>query len=220
MTPPTDRLDRDAVIAAALRIVDRDGVDGLTMRALGAELGVDPMAAYHHVPNKDAVLDGVVEAVWSDIDVPVPAGVPWQEQLVAVAHAIRTGLRRHPNAIPLMASRPNLSRPGLTAVDHVLGILLDAGLEPRPALHVVGAAGEFIMGHALVETSPPPPDGGPDLATAADAAEATSPLPHLSRAVAAVEMDEHWMDEVFAAGVTALVAGVAAQLAAAGQRAW
>lgn len=210
---PAGGLNRAAVVAAALRIVDRDGVDGLTMRALGNELGADPMAAYHHVPNKDAVLDGVVEAVWADIDVTVPADVSWQEQLVAAAHAIRAGLQRHPNAIPLMASRPNLNRPGLEAVDHVLGILLAAGLEPGAALQFVGAAGEFIMGHALVETSPPPPGGGPDLASAAAAA---SPLPHLTRAVAAVEMDDTWMDAVFAAGVAALVAGVEVQLAATG----
>ncbi len=211
---PAGGLNRAAVIAAALRIVDRDGVDGLTMRALGAELGVDPMAAYHHVPNKEAVLDGVVEAVWTDIDVAVPADRPWQEQLEVAAHAIRAGLQRHPNAIPLMASRPNLSGPGLAAVDHVLGILLTAGLEPRAALQFVGAAGEFIMGHALVETSPPPPAGGPDLATAAEAAGAGSSLPHLTRAAAAVEMDDDWMDAVFAAGVAALVAGAEAQLAA------
>lgn len=213
MTPPTDGLNRAAVVAAALRIVDRDGVDGLTMRALGAELGADPMAAYHHVPNKDAILDGVVEAVWSDIDIAVPQGIAWQEQLAAVAEAMRAGLQRHPNAVPLMASRPNVSRPGLVAVDRILGVVLAAGLDPAAALQFVGAAGEFVMGHALVETSPPPPDDTADLAAAAAAAGDATPLPNLARAVAAVEMDEGWLDAVFAAGVAALVAGVEAQLA-------
>ena len=215
MTPPSDGLSREAVIAAALRIVDRDGVGGLTMRALGVELGADPMAAYHHVPNKEAVLDGVVEAVWADIEVEAPAGLPWQDQLTAMAHAVRAGLQRHPNALSLMASRPNVSGPGLVAVDRILGVLLDAGLDPAEALRFVGAAGEFIMGHALVEMSPPPPAGGPDLATAAAAAGQGQPLENLARAAAAVEMEEGWSDAVFAAGVTAFVAGVEARLGAA-----
>lgn len=213
---PAGGLNRGAVVAAALRIVDRDGVDALTMRALGAELGVDPMAAYHHVPNKEAVLDGVVEAVWDDIDVTVPDHLPWQEQLATAAHAIRAGLRRHPNAIPLMASRPNLSGPGLAAVDAILGVLLAAGMAPGPALQFVGAAGEFIMGHALVETSPPPPDGGPDLTAATATAAAATPLPNLTRAAAEVEFDASWMDAVFTAGVDALVAGAEARLTATG----
>ena len=212
MSPPASGLDREAVIEAALRIVDRDGIDGLTMRALGAELDVDPMAAYHHVPNKEAILDGVVEAVWTDIDVDVPAGVPWQEQLAGAAHAVRAGLQRHPNALPLMASRPNLSRPGLVAVDRILGVLLDAGFEPAAALRFVSAAGEFILGHALVETSPPPSDG-PDLVTAAAAAGGSRSLDNLTRAVAVAASGDGWTDAVFAAGVTALVAGIEAQLA-------
>lgn len=93
----------------ALDIVDRDSLDGLTMRALGRELGADPMAAYYHLPNKTAVLDGIVEAVWSELDLPEPSSQPWQERLEAIARAIRDTLRRHPNALPILATRPPTS---------------------------------------------------------------------------------------------------------------
>lgn len=211
MTPPP--LSRERVVAAALAIVDRDGLDALTMRGLGRELDADPMAAYHHVPNKDAVLDGVVEAVWADIDLDLDDTAPWQEQLTAAGRAVRAGLGRHPNALPVLASRPNVSRPGFRVVDHILGVLLDAGLPPRPALEFVNAAGEFLLGHALVESSPPPTG---DVGAAAASAHEDEALPHLSRVLAAVDVADISWDAVFEAGLQALVAGIEHRLATEG----
>lgn len=198
-------------MAAALRIVDRDGADALTMRGLGRELGADPMAAYHHVPNKDAVLDGVVEAVWADVELEVDASLPWQDQLLDAARSIRDGLQRHPNALPIMATRPNLSRPGFAVVDRILGILLGAGVAPRPALELVNAAGEFLIGHALVASSPPLPPGGPELSPTVDAASADVPLPHLTAVLAEVDVGEVGLDAIFEAGLQAFVAGIEAR---------
>ena len=205
-------LNRQRVVAAALDIVDREGVKGLTMRALGRELGVDPMAAYHHVPNKEAVLDGVVEAVWAELEVPERSDGTWQSQLEEVARLIRATLRRHPNALPVMASRPNLSTPGFEVVDHILGILFDAGLPPKQALEFVNAAGEFLLGHALAETSPPLPHGDEHLVEALHEADSVKDLPNLRRTLDEVDVAQVTMDTIFEAGLTALSRGVEAQI--------
>lgn len=210
MTPDSNRppLNRRRVIAAALDIVDRDGVDGLTMRALGRELGVDPMAAYHYVPNKQAVLDGVVEAVWAELQLPEHSDASWQEQLADVARSIRANLARHPNALPVMASRPNLSMPGFEAVDHILGFLLDAGLDPQEALQFVNAAGEFLLGHALAETSPPPIQGDDDILDTFTDADRDHTLPHLRRVLDEVDLATVTMDTIFETGLAALIDGI------------
>lgn len=201
-------LSRDVVVATALAIVDRDGVDGLTMRALGRELGVDPMAAYHHVPNKSAILDGVIEAVWSELELPEPSNEPWQVQLEAIARAMRSTLRRHPNALPIMASRPNMSRPGLRLTDRTLGVLLSAGIPPRQALEFVNAAGEFILGHAFAEAETPDGDGDEEIVRAVATAGALEPFPHLTRVLADVELTDVSMDDIFDAGLRTLLAGL------------
>ena len=95
--------------SAALRIVDDDGLHALSMRSLGSELRVDPMAAYRHIPNKGILLDEVdegVEAVMSEIDPDaVDASLPWQDQLRALPLSYLATLMAHPNAAPLIAER-------------------------------------------------------------------------------------------------------------------
>ena len=210
MSPETPRpaLNRERVVTAALEIVDRDGVEGLTMRALGRELGVDPMAAYHHVPNKEAILDGVAEAVWAELELPAAIGGPWQSRLADIARAIRTTLSRHPNALPIMAARPNLSTPGFRVVDHTLGILLESGLPGRDALEFVNAASEFLLGHALAETATPLPQGDAVIAAAIADSDQDHPLPHLRRALTETDLAEVTTDSIFEAGIQALIGGI------------
>jgi AcrR family transcriptional regulator len=196
------------VITAALDIVDRDGVEGLTMRALGRQLDVDPMAAYHHVPNKTAILDGVVEAVWSELVLLEPSDEPWQTQLDRIARSMRTTLRRHPNALPIMATRPNLSTPGLRLTDRALGVLLDAGLPAEDALAFVNAAAEFILGHALTETAQPIPDIDANIAAAIDDPTTSEQLPHLSHTLDHVDLATVTADRIFDTGITTLINGL------------
>jgi TetR/AcrR family transcriptional regulator, tetracycline repressor protein len=208
-------LTRQKVVAAALHLVDRDGLDGLTMRALGRELGVDPMAVYYHVPNKTALLDGLAEAVWSEMDLPESDGQPWQVELEHIARAIRDTLRRHPNALPVLATRPNTSMPGLRVTDRTLGVLLGAGFPPAEALEFVNAAGEFLMGHALSEAGAPlvadaEAAGANDdaILAAVDAASAAEQFPHLVRTLAEVDLGAVSMDRIFEAGLAALRRGL------------
>lgn len=197
-------LTRARVIAEALRLLDRDGPAGLTMRALGRELNVDPMAAYYHVPSKAALLDGVVEAVWSELDLPERTDEPWAAQLTRLAHEVRRTLRRHPRAVTIVASRPNRSLAGLRLVDRTLDLLTEAGLPAAEAFTFGNIAVHFLVGHALAEAAPATDT---DLLGALEPSEAAI-LPHLTTALAATEIRDITADRIFVTGLAALIDAV------------
>ena len=202
-------LTRERALAAALRVVDRDGLDGLTMRALGRELGLDPMAVYHHLPNKAAILDGVVEAVIAEVPVDMPRDAPWTEQLASLARGYRAALRRHPNTLPAVATRPDISPAAFRILDTALGILLPAGFDPAGALGAVHATSCFVIGHALDESAVPT-SVEEERALAESAARQrdlleTGSYPHLAEAATAAGLVGP--DDSFEAGLGALIAG-------------
>jgi TetR/AcrR family transcriptional regulator, tetracycline repressor protein len=207
-------LTRERIVATALALLDEEGLERLTMRRLGAALGVDPMAVYHYLPNKEALYDAIVEAVWSEIVLP-PMHGPWTAQLEALSRAVRTTLRAHPNALPIMATRPNVSAPGLAALEHGVTILRDAGFAPLQAVELLSAGFSFLIGHALADVGLPP----------ADLARVTGqPVRELLRARAARERyplvaaslddagrgGDGYMAAVFELGLTAFIRGIEA----------
>ena len=207
--PRRTPLTRERVVATALRIVDRDGLDALTMRALGRELGVDPMAVYHHLPNKAAILDGVVEAVLGEVPLDAPGELPWTEELAALARGYRDALRAHPNALPVVATRPDVSPAALRLLDTALGILLRAGFDAADALKAVHTASCLVVGHALDESG---------LAVAASEELSVADVAAMQRrgletgeypnlAAAAPAADGLAADDSFEAGLAALIAG-------------
>lgn len=106
-TPVTGRDDgpitRALILGAALRLVDRDGVDRLSMRRLGVEVGRDATVLYRHIPDKAALLDGVVETMLADLSVDT-ADPHWAGQLRTVARRLRTLALAHPNVVPLLVT--------------------------------------------------------------------------------------------------------------------
>jgi AcrR family transcriptional regulator len=169
MTPPTaDRIagdaadngsgkvTRDVVLAAALQIIDRDGVDGLSMRRLARALDRDPMILYRHAPNKAALLDGVAEMVLAQLTVD-SADPDWSAQLRAVARDYRALALAHPHVVPLLVTRPlatplALRPPGtLRPLEDILTLLTLAGFSGPDALHVYRALFGFLHGHVLDE---------------------------------------------------------------------
>ena len=154
-------LTREMLTAAALRIVDSEGLDALSMRRLGTELRVDPMAAYRHIPNKGILLDEVVEAVMSEIDIDaVDASLPWQDQLRALALAYLATLMAHPNAAPLIAERSLRTAGSLRVVEKALQIITDAGGQLADAVATIDAIGLLSAGIAqAASTAPEPADG-------------------------------------------------------------
>lgn len=140
-------LTREAIVKEALRIVDSEGLKALSMRRLGAELEVDPMAVYYHIPNKSALLDALVEAVMDEIDVSIDdPSRSVEERLVAAAHAYREALLAHPNAISVVVVRPLRTPASLRPVEVLLSILRDAGFAPTDAMAAVDIFALFVRG--------------------------------------------------------------------------
>ncbi|MFV0535239.1 MAG: TetR/AcrR family transcriptional regulator, partial [Cumulibacter sp.] len=103
---PRGRLTGDAIVDAALILIDHDGIERLTMRRLGSELGVDPMMIYRHFPNKAAVLDGVMQRIWESVEIDHGSDeLPWEEQPLRVMHGLRSALLQHPRAISIIGTR-------------------------------------------------------------------------------------------------------------------
>ena len=144
-------LSRDRVLEAALALADAEGVAGLTMRRLAAELGVEAMTIYYHVPNKDSILDALVERVIGEIDLP-ERGIEWRPALRSLALSAYDVLGRHRWATARMLS-PGRS-PGpmrMRYMDTILAILTDAGFDPTLADHAYHAVEGHIMGFTLWE---------------------------------------------------------------------
>lgn len=150
------RLSRELVLSAALELVDREGLDALTMRRLGQQLGRDPMSLYRYAANRAALLDGVSELVLNELAI-FPEDPDWQAQLRRIAHDLRLLALRHPNVVPLLVTRP-LSTPlglrplgTLRPLEQILALLIDAGFAAEDALHVYRAYYGFLYGHILNE---------------------------------------------------------------------
>jgi len=151
-----DRITRERVLAAALEIIDRDGIDGLSMRRLGHALGRDPMVLYRHAPNKAALLDGVAEIVLEQLSVDTTAP-DWAAQLRTLARQFRHLALAHPHVVPLLVTRPLATPLGLRPVgmlrplERVLDLLTRAGFTGPVALHIYRALFGFLHGHVLNE---------------------------------------------------------------------
>jgi AcrR family transcriptional regulator len=150
------QLTRSIILQAALAIVDRDGVDKLSMRRLSDAVGRDPVMIYRHVPNKAAVLDGVAEIVLAQLSVDT-ADPDWVGQLRTVARAFRELALTHPNVVPLLVTRPLATQLGqrptgmLRPLEDVLALLTSAGFAGEDALHIYRALFGFLYGHVLNE---------------------------------------------------------------------
>jgi AcrR family transcriptional regulator len=156
-------LSRDRVLDVAVRLVEEVGVDGLSMRKLAAELGVDSMSLYNHVANKDALLDGIAERLVLSIDIPERTG-DMRTDLVALANAFRAAAVRRPHAVNLLLTRELGSfAGGLAPAEAALAILTDAGLKPDKAVHAFRTAFAFLVGTVLREVSVGPTFSGQNL---------------------------------------------------------
>jgi AcrR family transcriptional regulator len=145
-------LTREKIVKAAVRIVDRDGLEALSMRHLGALLGVDPMAIYYHVPNKAALYDAIVEAVMAEVDPgPGPASghkLAPIEQLRQMALSYRDALLAHPNALPVVATRPVRTPASLRPTERMLAVMVSLGFTPQESIAFVDVCRHYIMGWA------------------------------------------------------------------------
>jgi AcrR family transcriptional regulator len=149
-------LTRQRVLEAALSLIDREGLEGLSMRKLGAMLGVEAMSLYNHVENKRALFDGVIELLI--VQAPSPEqldGTP-REELWAFAHAFRDVLRAHPRVLPLVATSPLRTPATLAILDHLLATIHRAQITGVQAIYALQCLVGFIVGHTWIEIGTPP----------------------------------------------------------------
>jgi AcrR family transcriptional regulator len=212
-TTPNARapLTQERVLDAALAIADRDGLEALSMRAVARALGAGAMSLYHHVADKDALLDALVDRVFAEID--LPDGADWRAALGRRMRSAHAALRRHPWAIALMESRTRPGPANLRQREAMLAVLRGAGFSIVAATHAQWVLDSYLYGHAL-QLATLPFEGAEGLAAMADAVflpqldpEAHPHLAETARALAAAGYDP---EAEFDVGLEVVLAAVAA----------
>ena len=156
-TPARDteraRLSKDAVVDRGLALADAEGLDALTIRRLATELGVTPMALYWHFRSKEALLAGLADRIWSEIDTDVDPAADWPQQLRGMLESLVRVLRAHPCASQLLLLGEKLSSDSaLRATETALGVLQRGGFDPAHASEVAKAT--LWTGLMLVMSAP------------------------------------------------------------------
>ena len=149
--PRRQRLSRRRIVTAALRLIDREGLDAFTMRRLGRDLGVEAMALYHYFPSKEALLDEVVERVVAEMEPPRGQAAGWEDVFRQVLRSYRDLAHVHPHVFPLLGRRTVRRAEGLQPVEWALDLLRQAGFDPEGALHGFRTLSSYAFGYALSE---------------------------------------------------------------------
>ena len=225
-TQPTTQAERRApltrgrVLQAAMELADEAGIDSLTMRRLGEELGVGPMALYRHVANKDDLIDAIVDIVFVEVG-PPSAAVDWKTAMRDRAIGVRDALIRHRWAIGLMESRAHPGPANLAHHDAVIGCLRAANFDIAMAAHAYSVLDSYIYGFAATQLALP--------FTAADAGDVAETMlrpfsagayPHLTEMLTdhVMQPGYDYADE-FELGLDLILGGLERTLEAAGERA-
>ncbi|PRY45117.1 TetR/AcrR family transcriptional regulator C-terminal domain-containing protein [Umezawaea tangerina] len=197
-------LSRARVVTAALALVERHGVEALSMRKLAAELGVEAMSLYNHVKNKDDVLDAIAEVVFADIALPAPTA-DWRTDALALAHAFRAAALAHPRTASLSLTR-QLGYPALPVTEAALALMTRAGHDPEQAVHASRALLAYVIGTLLREiNSTTDPDA------LRHTTLTTSGLPHVTASAAHLAVCHHESEYRF--GLELLLDAVALRVA-------
>jgi AcrR family transcriptional regulator len=173
-------LNKGRIIGSAVALADKTGVDALTIRKLATALGVKPMTIYHYVPNKEAIIDGMVDMVFSEIDLP-QIDIDWKSAVRLRSASARAVLATHPWAVPLMESRRSPGIATLRQHDAVIACLRNGGLSVEMTAHAYALIDAFIYGFAMQEASLPATSGEQmsELAESIMQASAMNEYPHL-----------------------------------------
>jgi len=192
-------LDRAAVLAAALKVLDTEGRPALTMRRIASELDVEAASLYTHVRNKDAIVDGVLDLVLDEVALP-PADLPWRPAITAGWTQYRAALLAHPEAVPLLTERAARSPSQLRLVERSISLLESSGLSTPFAVQAHVALVAFTLGFVFQEVGRSP----------GVAPELLQSNPVVRRAISALL--EVPVDDRFRAGLDFILDGVESQL--------
>ena len=195
------------MLEAGVRFVDREGLDALSMRKLGADLGVEAMSLYNHVPNKDALLDGMVEVLLGELEVPTGQD-GWEDRVREAYRGFRRLARRHPNVFPLLVLRPARTMDGVWLVEEFLKTMKEAGFDATTALYAFRTLSGYAMGYAMAEIRGFAMEpGGERTGTSALPTEAFPHISELEDRLGGVDRDAE-----FEFGLDLILAGLRAKL--------
>ena len=203
-------LSRALVIDAASRVADAAGLTGVSKRIVGRELGVESMSLYHHVANKDALLDGLADWIFTRIATP-QVGAGWRGEMHTRAHSARSVLSAHPWGLGLIESRRSPGPATLGHHDAVLGCLREAGFPVPLAAHAFSVLDAYVFGFVLTEVNLPFGPGESPEEFIEGIEVALGEFPHLAEMVAeqVVGRDYAYGDE-FDHGLTLILDGLEA----------
>lgn len=217
--PAREAVTPERIADSALRVIDADGLDGLTVRRLAQELGVGTMTLYWYIQNKDEVLDLVADRMMADIEVP-SAETDWRVAVREVSMAVRAAALRHAAAVPVMVGRGSLGPNGLGLTDQALRVFRDAGFTESDAADAYFTVSNFVWGFCAQQTA----STGQASHSAADR---KSYFEGVWRYIASLPPDRYpnlqaaapriftaSLDDRFAFGIDCLIAGFEARLAA------
>jgi AcrR family transcriptional regulator len=147
-------VNRERTLGVALAVADSEGIEAVTMRRLARELGVEAASLYHHVSGKDQILDGLVDVVAAEIELPKPSA-DWRETVSRRAHHTRAVLLRHPWAVSLMASRTNPGPATLGLLEAGIRCFREGGFSVLLAAHAISTVDSYVHGFVLQEVNLP-----------------------------------------------------------------
>jgi AcrR family transcriptional regulator len=151
--PSTPLLNQQAIVDAAVDIVDADGVAGLSMRRLAARLGVSGPSLYHHFASKDEILDAIVEQINSRIRME-EVGPGWETALTSYAYQLRALLVAHPHVVEFLALRPVTKHAGLRIYEHMISVMAGCGWNVSAGRDMTLAVENLVYGAALMANAP------------------------------------------------------------------
>jgi AcrR family transcriptional regulator len=198
--PRQPLLSRERIVAAALALIDAEGLEAVSIRRLAAELGVSGPSLYNHFATKDELLDAVVDAVVGEVDASMFGRCDWRTALRDWARSYRAALAAHPNIVPALAQGPGRRPNALRLADAVFGGLVEAGWPRAQATRIGALMRYFVTGSALGSFA----GGFPD-----DARVYTGEYPHLNEAHLLAEHQQEIDEGAFETGLEALLDGLA-----------
>lgn len=183
-TPRRPNLNREKVLRAAVAMADEGGRGAPSVRALAKRLGVEAMSLYHHFRNKDLILDGMVDLVFEEVDLP-DEGTGWRTAMRGRAESVRAALVRHPWALGLLDSRTSPGPATLRRHDAAIGRLRSGGFSVAGAAHALSVLDGYTYGFVLQQLSLPfaAPDGAGDVAGAMLEEMPRDAYPHLAEMI-------------------------------------
>lgn len=149
---PQRAYTRADICAAALALVDEEGLEALSMRRLGSRLGIEAMSLYHHVRNKADLLDALHGAVLGQLEPEGVRGDAWRPLLGGLARALRSTLLRHPNVVPLFTHNPVRAPEALGTLERVRAAMARDGFSSGDTHNAIYVVGMFTIGHVIFET--------------------------------------------------------------------